>query len=154
VIRQYLPDYPVIYDETSRDLCLFETNNCLKRWHLNCLLNKNKLIDMRKLLLITLVTLIISITTFAQDKGNEKTNTQVNKEDTRQNDNNLLPDKEKFIDLNGNGINDYEEQKGKQKGKKRDKFIDKDGDGINDNRCQGLSWGNSGKKNQYGKRGR
>lgn len=61
--------------------------------------------------------------------------------------------KEKFIDKDGDGINDLKvkeksdksNQDLKEKGKNRDKgirgndrFIDADGDGINDNRCRGM----------------
>jgi hypothetical protein len=109
---------------------------------------------MRKLLFIMYAGMLFGISLIAQDKGNATTNSPDNKEDKKKQENILLPEKEKFIDLNGDGINDNEEGKGKQKGKKRDKFVDKDGDGINDNRCEGLGWGNKGKKNQYGKRGR
>jgi hypothetical protein len=59
----------------------------------------------------------------------------------------------KFIDKNGDGINDNKGQQKRQRGKwNSDKFIDNDGDGINDNRCQGLGWGNKGKMKMYGKR--
>jgi hypothetical protein len=109
---------------------------------------------MRKLLFITCAGILFSISSFAQDKGNAAINSSDNKENKKKQENIVLPEKEKFIDLNGNGINDKEEEKGKQKGRKRDKFVDKDGDGINDNRCEGLGWGNKGKKNQYGKRGK
>ena len=108
---------------------------------------------MRKLLFIIITTLLFGISIFAQDKGDATTKSPPNMEEKKKQENVVTPEKEKFIDLNGNGINDKEEEKGKQKGRKRDKFVDKDGDGINDNRCQGLNWG-QGKKNQYGKRGR
>jgi hypothetical protein len=110
--------------------------------------------NMRKVLFIIYAGILMGISSVAQDKGNASTNSPGNKEDKKGQGNITIPEKEKFIDLNGNGINDKEEIKGKQKGKNRDKFVDKDGDGINDNRCDGLGWGNKGKKNQYGKRGR
>jgi hypothetical protein len=109
---------------------------------------------MRKFFFIIYAGILFGISSIAQDNGNATANSTDDKGDKKKQENILLPEKEKFIDLNGNGINDKEEEKGKQKGRKRDKFVDKDGDGINDNRCEGLGWGNKGKKNQYGKRGR
>jgi hypothetical protein len=61
---------------------------------------------------------------------------------------------QKFVDKNGDGIDDSKQMKGKMKRKgKMDTFEDKDGDGINDNRCQGMGWGKGSRKG-YGKNSR
>lgn len=109
---------------------------------------------MRKLLFILCTLLILSITLLAQDKGAETSKSPESKKDNKPKEIILPYEKEVFVDLNGNGINDKVEQKGKPNGRKSDKFVDKDGDGINDNRCQGLGWGNKGKQFQKGKRGK
>ncbi len=55
--------------------------------------------------------------------------------------------KQKFIDLNGDGINDYRDNKGNT-----DKFIDKDGDGINDGEESALGLKKVFKYRKSGKR--
>ncbi|MCX6151521.1 MAG: hypothetical protein NTX22_13400 [Ignavibacteriales bacterium] len=76
-------------------------------------------------------------------KNNEEGKTEIIKKEN--------PDQQKFIDENGDGINDTKQGKGMKKRRgKTDTFVDKDGDGINDNRCQGMGWG-KGKQKGFGK---
>jgi hypothetical protein len=69
----------------------------------------------------------------------------------------MKPDigKEKFVDLDGDGINDVRSPKpnmppNEQK-KKVEHFTDKDGDGINDDRARGMGWSSKDKKRGFGK---
>jgi hypothetical protein len=69
--------------------------------------------------------------------------------------------KHKFIDENGDGVDDnmagrrmrMRQGMGKGKGKGMDNFVDKDGDGINDNRAHGMGWQGKGKKGGLGRHG-
>ena len=67
--------------------------------------------------------------------------------------------KEKFMDKDGDGINDnIETKRGNRLGNKfgagkgKDLFIDEDGDGICDNRANGIGFGAKGKGKMNGKR--
>ena len=103
------------------------------------------------LFFLTFSTLVV----VAQEKTESKENEAVeNKEAKTEEVMKKDQDKEKFVDENGDGINDNQQRKGQKKKKgKTDEFIDNDGDGINDNRCQGMSWG-KGKQKGYGKHSR
>lgn len=93
---------------------------------------------------ITFIILSFTVISFAQEKqdnnpakepGIEK-QTSVNSDSTGA----------KFIDVDGDGINDARQKKGMKKRKGRmDNFVDKDGDGINDNRSEGMGWSSKGK---------
>jgi len=107
---------------------------------------------------ILFVVLIIVSVSFAQEKiQQEKKSGQVEQEKKTQPANETVKAEKqevKFIDQNGDGIDDTKQRKGKMKKKgKMDTFEDKDGDGINDNRCQGMGWGKGSRKG-YGKNSR
>jgi hypothetical protein len=108
---------------------------------------------MKTFIKILLIFIFFTMAAVAQDKSEPKKNEPVIKQDaekkeeiTKENQ-----DKDKFIDENGDGIDDNQQGKGLRKRKGRtDKFIDSDGDGINDNRCQGMGWG-KGRQKGHGK---
>jgi len=68
--------------------------------------------------------------------------------------------KHKFMDENGDGVDDNMPMKrmrmgkGMGKGKGMDNFEDKDGDGINDNRACGMGWKAKGMKGGLGRHGK
>jgi len=98
---------------------------------------------------ILFILVFLTIAASAQDKTEPKKKEPVEKKEEIKSEEVKTEDKdaEKFIDENGDGINDNQQGKGLRKRKGRtDKFIDNDGDGINDNRCQGMGWGKSRQK--------
>lgn len=108
---------------------------------------------MKILLKILLFLVFFTTAVAAQDKTESKQKEPVEKQDMTKTEEVKKEDQnqEKFIDENGDGINDNQQGKGLRKRKGRtDKFIDNDGDGINDNRCQGMGWG-KGKQKGHGK---
>jgi len=113
---------------------------------------------MKTLIKILFVLLMIVSVSFAQEKmTQDKKSEQVEQEKkSPQLDETVKAEyqEQKFVDKNGDGIDDSKQQKGKMKRKgKMDTFVDKDGDGINDNRCQGMGWGKGSRKG-HGKNSR
>lgn len=98
---------------------------------------------MKNLIHIFIMILIVSLNSFSQEKtGKQSEERGIEKQVQTTGDSASA----KFIDADGDGINDLKQRKGIQKRKGRmDNFIDKDGDGINDNRCEGLGWSSKGK---------
>jgi hypothetical protein len=102
---------------------------------------------------ILLILVFFTIAAAAQEKTEPKKKEPVEKNEEMKTEENKKEDqgKEKFIDENGDGINDNQQGKGfKNRKGRNDKFVDNDGDGINDNRCQGMGW-SKGKQKGHGK---
>jgi|WetSurMetagenome_2_1015567.scaffolds.fasta_scaffold368795_2 hypothetical protein len=111
---------------------------------------------MKNLLKILIILVLFTIAVIAQEKTEpKKLDPSTEKEETKTEEvKKEENDKQKFVDENGDGIDDNQQGKGLRKRKgKTDKFVDNDGDGINDNRCQGMGWG-KGKQKGYGKHSR
>ena len=92
------------------------------------------------LLLVSFVLLLLSSIGWTQSQDSTKQTTKVKIDSTIKTEKKSAKidttKKQKFVDENGNGIDDRLEAKkgkGKRKGK-RDKFIDQNGDGICDGR--------------------
>lgn len=93
---------------------------------------------------ITFIILSFTVVSFAQEKSDKTPAREsgIEKQISADSDSTGA----KFIDIDGDGINDARQKKGMKKRKGRmDKFIDKDGDGINDNRSEGMGWSSKGK---------
>jgi hypothetical protein len=111
---------------------------------------------MKTLLKILFILILCTIAGNAQDKTEPKKSEsaiekeEIKKEEVKKEEKEL----QKFVDENGDGIDDNQQGNGLRKRKgQTDKFVDNDGDGINDNRCQGMGWG-KGKQKGYGKHSR
>jgi hypothetical protein len=109
---------------------------------------------MKKIIYILFAGLVLNAGALAQEKSAVNSNAAENQKGKKMEEKIIPAGKGKFVDSNGDGLNDNAKQKRKRNGWKADRFIDKDGDGINDNRCQGLGWGNKGKQSMCGKRGK
>ena len=108
---------------------------------------------MKTIFKILPVLVFFTVTAVAQVKTEPKKKEPIEKDEGIKTEEVRTEDQDtvKFIDENGDGINDNQQGKGLRKRKGRtDKFIDNDGDGINDNRCQGMGWG-KGKQKGHGK---
>ncbi|HEX2961485.1 MAG: hypothetical protein HF309_17595 [Ignavibacteria bacterium] len=130
---------------------------------------------MKKLFYIFLFIIISSVPFRAQEKTEQKKDTQEKSVQTddkksvtdepagqqQQPTGKLKGFKHKFIDENGDGVDDNMPGRRarmragmeKGKGKGMDNFVDKDGDGINDNRAQGMGWQGKGRKGGLGRHG-
>lgn len=101
--------------------------------------------------------IMVSVSSAQEKMTQDKKSEPVEQEKkTQPSDENVKAEKqeEKFVDKNGDGIDNSKQPKGKMKKKRKmDTFEDKDGDGINDNRCQGMGWGKGNRKG-YGKNSR
>jgi len=98
---------------------------------------------MKHLIYIFSIILISSAVSFTQEKKQNQSITQPGIEKQTSGKDSVDV---KFIDADGDGINDLRQRQGMKKRKGRmDNFVDKDGDGINDNRCEGLGWSTKGK---------
>ncbi|HEX2868151.1 MAG TPA: hypothetical protein VHO03_13980 [Ignavibacteriales bacterium] len=124
---------------------------------------------MRKLIIISLLMILSSLTLSAQEKTESpkdpqeksiRTDKPKDDQDTQTPAQKLRGQKHKFIDENGDGVDDNAPngrmrmrmgQKGNGKG--MDNFVDKDGDGINDNRACGMGWQGQGRKGSLGRHG-
>ena len=106
--------------------------------------------------IILIIFFLFSLCVFAQQEKEGLKKEQTSKSgDKKAKENVSNIKKNKFIDLNGDGLNDnMQNKKITAPDGKHDKFVDKDGDGLNDNRVQGMGWDKKGKHKPFGKHGR
>lgn len=92
---------------------------------------------------IIFIILITTASSYSQEKQGKQSSSEPGIQKKVENSDSTSA---KFIDVDGDGINDLRQRKGmKKRNGRMDNFIDKDGDGINDNRCEGLGWSSKGK---------
>jgi hypothetical protein len=111
---------------------------------------------MKLLKIILTIVFLFTLCTFAQQEKEGQKKDQTSKSTDKQAKEKVSNIKKaKFIDLNGDGLNDNTQNKKiTAPDGKHDKFVDKDGDGLNDNRVQGMGWDKKGKQKPFGKHGR
>ncbi|MCU7496239.1 MAG: hypothetical protein HF314_16150 [Ignavibacteria bacterium] len=128
---------------------------------------------MKKLTLTLLFLILSSVAVMAQEKApaqkDQQDKTVVTDEkkarDDHQDGQKPQGLKHRFVDENGDGVDDNAPGRrmrmgqkvkgnGNGKGKGMDSFVDKDGDGINDNRASGMGWQGKGRKGGLGRHGK